>query len=174
MKKFKKILALLLLVVLTLTPFSGCGKDENYMPIPVFTDVAYQAETWKGIGFVEYPYYTFYTPESLEGMYIKVDDNGVFSAVQGGVAYDAKQMEYLEALDGYKTIKLFYLLKSAHFYHYDHVDGTHKYYIDLVFDNADGSEERFFIYTDEYGYLTKIKSKDGKLEITLSRMELDD
>ena len=174
MKKLKKLTAFLLLVVLTLVPFTGCAKDENYMPAPIFAEAVYTAETWKGIGFVEFPYYTVYSPESLEGMYIKAEGDGKFSASQGGVAYDEKQMTYLESFDGYKIIKLFDLLKAAHFYHYEHEDGIHKYYIDVVFDNADGQAERFFIYTDEYGYLTNIRSKDGDLKVTLTRMDLEE
>ena len=176
MKTFKKITALLLLAVLTLVPFSGCAEDENYIPCPIFTDVVYTASTWKGIGFVEYPYYTVYTPESLEGMYIYVDENGKFSAIHGGTAYTDKQMEYLESLDGYKILKLFDLLKAEHFYHYEKnkEEGINKYYIDIVFDNGDGSAERFFIYTDNYGYLTQIKSKDGNLDIKLERMVIEE
>ena len=175
MKIIKKFAALLLLVMLTVTPFSGCGKDPNYMPCPIFEGVVYYAESTKSVGYVEYPYYTVYVPEESKGMYIMVGEDGQIKGLRSnGVPVAESQQKYLEIMDGYKIIKLFDLMKAAHFYHYDKdtENGIHMYYIDLVFDNADGSEERLYVNTDEYGYIVEIKSKDGKFHATFAKTDI--
>ena len=168
MKKFKRITAILLLAVIMLASFSCCNTSSDpYMPLPIITEAVYTASTLKGISFIEYPYCTVYTPSSLEGLYIKIEDDGSFSATLNGVAYTTEELEYLKDLDAYKVLKIFSELKGNHFYFISETDGSYKYHIEV-------DSGYLYVYTDVNGKLTRIYNKDTKLDIDLEELVIEE